>query len=516
MPDGTTLQPQPTSEPDILNELVKVNQEMYLKNLELVTRNRTLLALREIYDVLNHSLGIVNTSQNLIEKIVNLLNFQLGFIAVYEEQKVLSTIAITSKIENPSVDIVSILKQLRIPQTSKENICLKVANTQIMHKTNSIKELLVDSLEMNPQIIEQLDQAQVLRSIFAYPIMFGGKVLGVMILGLEKSANELDQAGEEILNSINAVIGIGINQAKNYSNLDEALRTERDMLDILGHELRTPLTIAKNAVLLIDSKVKQNDLEPNSLNFFVEKAVDNLRREAKLVETILTSTKIDSNNLKLNPEPVDLVDVVDNSLLAFSSQAVAKNLELTTEMPESATAYVDKIRVEEVVDNLISNAIKYTFKGFVKIKIYEESESIIFSVSDSGEGISQQDLKNLGKKFYRANNYPNQGSDKTQVLRPGGTGLGLYVIFNLIKKMNGIITVTSTVGSGSEFKVTLPKFTNQSVFGTKQPTKFFDKFAQRKLELQKEKLKKGATSNQPEANALNLNENPVKTNPFIE
>ncbi len=513
MPDGKPV-PPPINEPDILNELVKVNQEMYLKNLELVTRNRTLLALREIYDVLNHSLGIINTSQNLIEKIVNILNFQLGVIAVYEEQKVLSTIAITSKIQNPAIDIVSVLKKLRIPQNSKENICLKVANTQIMDKASSVKAILVDSLEMSTQLIDQLDQAEILKSVFAYPIMFGGNVLGVMILGMEKSANELDQAGEEILNSINAIIGIGINQAKNYSNLDEALRTERDMLDILGHELRTPLTIAKNAVLLIDSKVKQNDLEPNSLNFFIGKAIDNLRREAKLVETILTSTKIDSNNLKLNPEPVDLVDVVDNSLLAFSSQAVAKSLELITEMPEAATAFVDKIRVEEVVDNLISNAIKYTFKGFVRIKVYEEGETIIFSVSDSGEGISPQDVKNLGKKFYRANNYPNQGSDKTQVLRPGGTGLGLYVIFNLIKKMDGIITVTSNVGSGSEFKVTLPKFTNQNILGIKEPTKFYDKFAQRKIELQKEISQKENTPVLPEINTPT--ENPVKTNPFIE
>lgn len=515
MPDPN-LPNTPANEEEIMNELVKVNQEMYLKNLELVTRNRTLMALREIYDVLNHSLGIIQTSQNLIQKIVDILNFQLGFIALFEEQKVLSTVAITSKLLNPQFDVIGVLQKLRIPQTAKGNIALEVIDAKAMNITDSIKRLFADALEYDFGLIDQIEQAKIIKSIFVYPIMFGGNVLGVMVLGMEKSANELDHADEEILNSINAIIGIGINQARNYTNLDEALRTERDMLDILGHELRTPLTIARNAVLLIDSKIKQNNLDIKSLTFFIEKAIDNLRREAKLVETILTSTKIDSNNLKLNPEPVDMVDAVENSLLAFSSQAAAKGLELTTDMPEKAIAYVDRIRVEEVVDNLISNAIKYTFKGFVRITVKEDNENIVFAVSDSGEGISDKDLKNLGKKFYRANNYTNSSSDKLHVSRPGGTGLGLYVIFNLIKKMDGVMTVTSTLGSGSEFKVTLPKYTNQPVLGTTIPSMGFDKITQRKIELQQDSGQNTVKTVTPGIPELGGVQAPPKINPFIE
>ena len=86
------------------------------------------------------------------------------------------------------------------------------------------------------------------------------------------------------------------------------------------------------------------------------------------------------------------------------------------------------------------------------------------SVVDTGEGISEEDIKNLGKKFYRATNYiESDESDDFDIVRPGGTGLGLYVTFNLIGKMGGDIRVESELGKGSKFIFTLPKYAGQKV-----------------------------------------------------
>lgn len=482
MPDAT----QPNTPPDpkvIYNELVKVNQEMYKKNIELLTRNRTLSTLREIYDILNHSIGEKNTAQNIIQKIVDTLEFDLGLIALFNEEQNLSLSGLYSRLQNPKINMAVALEDYQIPSGTAGNVCLEVLESKQMKIVDNWKPILNNALPES--VINMIEAEHVLKTFFVYPISFGGHALGVMVLGMTKGAQDLNKTDEEVLNEIIGIVGIGINQASNYTNLEEALRTERDMLDILGHELRTPLTIAKNAVLLIEAKMKERKLDWNLLKNFIEKAVDNLRRESKLVETILTSTKIDSNNLKLTPEPVDLVDAINNSLLAFSSQATSKGLQLILELPQKAYAYVDRIRVEEIIDNLISNAIKYTYKGFVKISVTEDENHIFFAVSDSGEGISDTDQKNLGKKFYRAHNYLNKtaAEKQMQVIRPGGTGLGLYVIFNLIRRMGGNIEIKSKLGVGSEFKVTFIKYKNQPTSQLRPEMKIIDKIQQRKIEL---------------------------------
>jgi signal transduction histidine kinase len=482
MPDAT----QSNTPPDpklIFEELVKVNQEMYKKNIELLTRNRTLSTLREIYDILNNSIGEKKTAQNLIQKIVNTLDFDLGMIALFDEEKRLTISGFFSKIQHTKINVEVALEEYSLVPGYLENICTEVLESKRMKVIDSWKPLLNKALP--DSIINTIEEEKLMKTFFVHPIVFGGHALGVMVLGMTKPEQDLNHADEEVLNEIISVVGIGINQASNYTNLEEALRTERDMLDILGHELRTPLTIAKNAILLIEAKIKENKLDWNILKNFIDKAVDNLRRESKLIETILTSTKIDSNNLKLNPESVDLVDAINNSLLAFTSQATAKGLELILELPPKAMAFVDRIRVEEIIDNIISNAIKYTYKGFVRISVKEEGENIIFAVSDSGEGISEIDLKNLGKKFYRAHTYMNKtaAEKQMQVIRPGGTGLGLYVIFNLIRRMGGTVNVSSKLGVGSEFKVTLPKYQNQAVIQLTPDARIIDKIQMRKMEL---------------------------------
>ena len=116
----------------------------------------------------------------------------------------------------------------------------------------------------------------------------------------------------------------------------------------------------------------------------------------------------------------------------------------------------------EVLNNLISNAVKYTKQGEVLVKARDFGGFIEVSVADTGNGIAKEDIPKLGQKFYRVTNYiKSKDSDDFDIVRPGGTGLGLYVSFNLIKKMGGDIRVESEVGKGSKFVFTLPKYLYQ-------------------------------------------------------
>lgn len=269
-----------------------------------------------------------------------------------------------------------------------------------------------------------------------------------------------------------------------YQELDDSYRKERDMMDILGHELRTPLGTARNAVKVMEGLLKENKLDKEKAEKYIDMAVENLQREVRLVETILSGTKIDNGRLQLLFEKVDAVDVVNDSLTSFSNKAEAKGLKLFSTLPEKSEIYVDRTRIQEVIDNLVDNAIKYTENGQIEVKLENFGDLTKFTVADTGSGISDVDLKKLGQKFYRVNTYlGNNQNTEMQIVRPGGTGLGLYVTFNLVKLMHGEIKVESELGKGTRFIVIVPTYIDQPTFNN-NPKDMMTKFEEKKLQMQ--------------------------------
>lgn len=245
--------------------------------------------------------------------------------------------------------------------------------------------------------------------------------------------------------------------------LEESLRKERDMMDILGHELRTPLSIARNSVSLVDTYVKNlSDTAEQKLEKIIpliEKTQNSLRREVKLLETILSSTKIENEKIQLNHIDFDVNDTITASVEFFSGTAEKKGLKLLfKKSKENIIFNSDKERFHEVIDNLIDNAIKYTEKGFIMVEIKSDDKSFRIEVSDTGVGIPKEDIPNLGKKFFRVNNYlKDADGNSSKFIRPGGTGIGLYVVFGLVKMMGGKIEIESEEGKGSKFTLTFNK-----------------------------------------------------------
>lgn len=251
-------------------------------------------------------------------------------------------------------------------------------------------------------------------------------------------------------------------------HMQDMRQRESDMLDIMGHELRTPLTIIKNATELLElnkSKYLAKN-KPIMWDEMTEKQFDHvkraLRKELGIVEMMLSATKLGAGILQVKLGKVDLLSVLNDSKLAFENDAVSKNVELIFDIDNRKTWYIiaDSIHMQQIADNLISNAIKYTEEGSVTVKLKDIQKNIILEVIDTGEGMSEEDIKKLGTKFFRANQYINSKESKitTNVVRPGGTGLGLYVTFGLIKAMNCKYEVESKIGKGSVFRVYLNKY----------------------------------------------------------
>ncbi|MEI7579416.1 MAG: ATP-binding protein [bacterium] len=273
--------------------------------------------------------------------------------------------------------------------------------------------------------------------------------------------NEIAKATEEL-------------SSKNVQ-LEERFQQERDMLDILGHELRTPLSIARNAIDFAKKLKSENKLSDEQLDKYLNMSQENIHREVKLLETMLSATKIDNNKLIVNFEKIDFIDVINDSLDGLRKKAETKGLKVIFNPPPEAFVLGDRDRIQEVSDNIIDNAIKYTDKGTITIDIQKiDSHFFQFSVSDTGIGISPKDLKKIGTKFYRANNYLSSSDPANlTIVRPGGTGIGLYVTFALIKAMGGTINVTSELGKGTTFQATFKVFDPEAV---KSKEKILDKF----------------------------------------
>ncbi len=255
--------------------------------------------------------------------------------------------------------------------------------------------------------------------------------------------------------------------------LQELRRRERDMIDIMGHELRTPLSIVKSGFGFLNMYFEKNvykkldqEAKEKIMKYF-ERIDENIEREIKLLDNMLGATRLDKGKLELNLEPVDMIDVIEDGIVGQRKHAFAKNLYIVFNKPKDAEnfpkAWADRARTQEVMDNLLSNAVKYTNAGGVTVDIEHNKKEIIIHVKDTGVGIPENERQNLGKKFYRINQYTEGSKDRElKIVRAGGTGLGLYVTFGIVQAQGGKIWVDSKVGKGSTFHFTVPIFTGQN------------------------------------------------------
>jgi signal transduction histidine kinase len=255
--------------------------------------------------------------------------------------------------------------------------------------------------------------------------------------------------------------------ALRYDELKQIRAKERDMMDIMGHELRTPLSIIKISLGAIDLTLKNNP-DLFTVQFYedyAKKMKDAISRETELLETMLVSTKIDARRLELSYAKVDLKETIHNSMLGHQESSESKNLAINFDEPEGDLyVYADRVRFGEVVDNFVSNAIKYTNEGHVDISVHDVGDKYRVEIKDTGIGMPEEALGRLGEKFYRVKQYVNAETSKesSNIVRPGGTGLGLYVTFGLVNLMGGEVDVKSKVGEGSVFSFTVPKYTGQN------------------------------------------------------
>jgi len=224
---------------------------------------------------------------------------------------------------------------------------------------------------------------------------------------------------------------------------NERLKTE--FMNIAAHELRSPVTPIKGYLDLI---IHDNGADEKIKNW-AKISLRNAERLLKLVNDILDVARLDSDTMRFDMEKLDPIELLTEIAEDVKPAIINKKLEFRVTVPEVLPHILgDKIRLSQVLKNLIGNALKFTDYGYIALEAEKNESHILISVTDTGIGISKDEIKKIFTKFYQA----YTGEDRNNE----GTGLGLFISKEIVKKHNGNIWAESEIGKGSRFVVELP------------------------------------------------------------
>jgi signal transduction histidine kinase len=228
----------------------------------------------------------------------------------------------------------------------------------------------------------------------------------------------------------------------------EAEQIKDEFFALISHELRTPLTsIVGYAELLLEDS--EGRMELAQQRKFIDVINRNSKRLLRLVGDMLFIARMEAGHLELESADVDVAAVARESVETFEPRAERGGVELDAEIAEVGGIRGDGGRLGQALDNLISNAIKFTPRGgHVMVRASREASSIVLEVTDDGSGISQAEQERLFERFYRT-----EGAQRRHV---EGTGLGLSIVQAIVNGHQGRIAIDSQVGQGTTFRIALP------------------------------------------------------------
>ncbi|MBU1118359.1 hypothetical protein KKH43_00570 [Patescibacteria group bacterium] len=302
------------------------------------------------------------------------------------------------------------------------------------------------------------------------PLMLHETLIGIIFLGKKDKGRAYTMEDITILKDLSSELAIAMANSMLHQTkmkqafllkkeVDEQTRKIKELyemksnfLTVASHQLRTPTSIVRGMLSML---VEDDDVPEDRKNEIITgafKASGNLER---VIEDILTAAEIDSAKFDFEPKPVDIIPVVKKVVDDLLLKAEKKNLTLEFTEPryKKALAMTDAIKIEQVFVNLVDNALNYTSEGGVTVRIAKKKEKgidyYVFSCSDTGVGMTADDIKKIGEKFFRSKNVFS--------VHPNGTGLGIYIVERVLKCSNGKLVVESKgLGKGATFNVYLP------------------------------------------------------------
>jgi signal transduction histidine kinase len=284
------------------------------------------------------------------------------------------------------------------------------------------------------------------RSEVAVPVISGDRVLGVF--DVQQDAPDHFTEGEvSVLTTLAGQIATALENARLFEQVQEADKLKSEFLANMSHELRTPLNsiIGYSEIMLMGL---DEGIDPETLED-VQAIYDNGQHLLRLINDVLDLAKIEAGQMTLQLEDVDVAPLLDEVLTSNAGLLVNKPLEVSAEAEDELPPIrADRVRLSQILNNLFSNAVKFTERGEIRLRAFRDDGWCAIEVADTGVGLSEVDLGVIFERFRQVDGSAARAQD--------GTGLGLPITSHLIEMHGGTLDVESAPGQGSTFTVRLP------------------------------------------------------------
>jgi GAF domain-containing protein len=424
-------------------ENVRLFDELQARTNELTHSVEELRALGEVMQAVNSTLDLQTVLSTIVAKAVHLSGTDAGAIYVFEEAQQLFRLRATFGF---SEDLIAAVEDQHLGASD----AIRQATQDKQPQETS------DIGDEPPSPLREIAMQAGYRARLIVPLISGDQALGALVIRRKQPGN-FPKGTIHLLQTFAAQSVLAIQNARLFREIEDKSRqlqqaSERksQFLASMSHELRTPL----NAIIGLTEM-----MVTNAARFGTEKALEPLRRVnaagthlLSLINEVLDLSKIEAGKLELNPEPVNLVRLIDE-VIGTAGQLAEKNQNrLVVEAQENLGALnADSMRLKQILLNLLSNACKFTKEGEVGLRVRRVADGrdwVELAVADTGIGLTAKQQAKLFQDFTQA--------DSLTARRYGGTGLGLAITRKLARMMGGDVTVTSEPGKGSVFTVRLP------------------------------------------------------------
>jgi PAS domain S-box-containing protein len=305
----------------------------------------------------------------------------------------------------------------------------------------------------DPQVAEMLEEVG-FDSLMIAPLAARDSVLGTIALAVEKP-RQLERDDVGTLEELAHRVALALDNAYLHRKAREAIRVRDEFLSIASHELRTPLTPLQ---LLLQGLLRRLGSRPDEglpvdhVRNSVARSEKQVKRLARLIDALFDVSRISAGRLDLAPEEFDLVELVREVVERVPAESAQHGRGVVIDSDGPIVGCWDRMRIEQVVNNLIANAIKYGGEEPPEVSLRRNTLQAEIRVSDRGIGIARDHIDRIFNRFERA----------VSPLSYGGLGLGLYIAKQIVEAHGGAISVASELGVGSTFTVELPLFSAQA------------------------------------------------------
>jgi signal transduction histidine kinase len=440
--------------------LQELNEEIYKHSLELAIVNKTLSLLRKLYQISLLTLDPAQLSEKVSDAVRVDLNMEVVGVFLYDKEKDALTpfkFAKSDRFAKALQAQSAELDSAAITPASENEILKKIITEKQSQEFPKLPNIW--GSQAKAAALQAISEDSHLATIFFHPLVIQDKVIGLLMLGLNRSYESLNDFERDAITSLVNVVAVALDKALLYEQLEEANKqllaldkARAEFISIASHQLRTPPATIKwylGAVLAGDFGKLSEELTAALKRTNVTNEI-----QIATIDDLLNASRIERGKLEFFFEPGPLEPIVSSLVEQLQPLAQMKKQTIEYRKPSAQLPDImmDKEKVRQVLNNMIDNAIKYSKQGVIKVALTQAGDYLTVSVTDNGKGIAKDELTSIFEKYTR-------GHDS--VTHATGLGLGMYVAKVIVDQHHGKIWADSEgAGKGATFSFSLPIHSN--------------------------------------------------------